>query len=41
LVGFPPFPGFSCRDAPSLQWIPWPPLARALRFSTFVGTMGS
>src|SRR5438045_3204528 len=23
---------------PSLQWIPWPPPARALRFSTFIGT---
>jgi hypothetical protein len=26
---------------PSLQWVPWPPLAGALRFPTFVGTMGS
>jgi catechol 2,3-dioxygenase-like lactoylglutathione lyase family enzyme len=26
---------------PSLQWIPWPPLAGALRFSTFIGTMDS
>ena len=26
---------------PSLQWVPWPPLARALRFPTFAGTMGS
>ncbi len=26
---------------PSLQWIPWPPLAGALRFSTFIGTMES
>ena len=26
---------------PSLQWISWPPLAGALRFSTFIGTMES
>ena len=26
---------------PSLQWVPWPPLAGALRFATFNGTMGS
>jgi len=26
---------------PSLQWIPWPPLAGALRFSTFIGNMDS
>ena len=25
---------------PSLQWVPWPPLAGALRFPTFTGTMG-
>ena len=25
---------------PSLQWVPWPPLAGALRFSTFLGTIG-
>src|SRR6202049_2844210 len=27
--------------APSLQWVSWPPLAGALRFPTFDGTMGS
>jgi hypothetical protein len=26
---------------PSLQWVPWPPLAGALRVATFAGTMGS
>ena len=26
---------------PSLQWISWPPLAGALRFSPFIGTMDS
>jgi len=26
---------------PSLQWIPWPLLAGALRFSTFIGSMDS
>jgi len=26
---------------PSLQWVPWPPPRRALRFPTFAGTMGS
>jgi 8-oxo-dGTP pyrophosphatase MutT (NUDIX family) len=26
---------------PSLPWIPWPPLAGATRFSTFIGTMDS
>ena len=26
---------------PSLQWMPWPPLAGALRFSTVIGTMDS
>jgi len=26
---------------PSLQWVPWPPPHRALRFPTFAGTMGS
>lgn len=25
---------------PSLQWILWPPLAGALQFSTFLGSMG-
>jgi hypothetical protein len=27
--------------APSLQWVPWPPLSGALRFPTFAGTMSS
>jgi hypothetical protein len=27
----------SARATPSLQWVPWPPLAGALRFPTFVG----
>jgi hypothetical protein len=26
---------------PSLQWVPWPLLAEALRFPTFIGTTGS
>ena len=26
---------------PSLQWVPWPLLAKALRFPTFTGTMRS
>jgi hypothetical protein len=26
---------------PSLQWVPWPLLAEALRFPTFLGTTGS
>ena len=26
---------------PSLQWVPWPLLAQALRFPTFTGTIGS
>jgi len=26
---------------PSLQWMPWPPLSEALRFSTFIGNMDS
>jgi hypothetical protein len=30
----------SARATPSLQWVPWPPLAGALRFPTFVGTIG-
>src|SRR3984893_12650499 len=34
-----PSPEASPRAPPSLQWIPWPPLAGALRFSTFTGTM--
>jgi hypothetical protein len=25
---------------PSLQWVPWPLLAEALRFPTFTGTYG-
>jgi hypothetical protein len=29
----------SARAPPSLQWVPWPPLAGALRFPTFIGTM--
>ena len=35
-----PSPEASPRAPPSLQWIPWPPLAGALRFSTFIGNMG-
>src|SRR5499425_2350404 len=35
-----PSPDTSARATPSLQWVPWPPLAGALRFPTFVGTMG-
>jgi hypothetical protein len=27
------------RTPPSLQWVPWPLLAEALRFPTFTGTM--
>jgi hypothetical protein len=27
--------------APSLRWVPWPLLSEALRFPTFIGTMGS
>jgi len=27
--------------SPSLQWVPWPPLAGALRFPTLIGTVGS
>ena len=34
-----PSPEASTWAPPSLQWIPWPPLAGALRFSTFIGTM--
>jgi hypothetical protein len=30
----------SARATPSLQWVPWPPLAGALRFPTFIGSMG-
>jgi hypothetical protein len=36
-----PFSRFVCLFPPSLQWVPWPPLAGALRFPTFTGTMGS
>jgi hypothetical protein len=36
---FPP-PDTSAWATPSLQWVPWPPLAGALRFPTFLGTMG-
>src|SRR5207253_2679802 len=35
-----PSPDTSARATPSLQWVPWPPLAGALRFPTFIGTMG-
>jgi hypothetical protein len=35
-----PSPDTSARATPSLQWVPWPPLAGALRFPTFVGIMG-
>src|SRR2546422_2826447 len=35
-----PSPDTSARATPSLQWVPWPPLAGALRFPTFLGTMG-
>ena len=35
-----PSPEASPRAPPSLQWVPWPPLAGALRFATFTGTMG-
>jgi len=35
---FPPT-DTSARATPSLQWVPWPPLAGALRFPTFFGTM--
>jgi hypothetical protein len=27
--------------APSFQWVSWPLLSEALRFPTFLGTMGS
>jgi len=36
-----PFSRFVFLFPPSLQWVPWPPLAGALRFPTFIGTMGS
>jgi hypothetical protein len=35
-----PSPDTSTRATPSLQWVPWPPLAGALRFPTFIGSMG-
>jgi hypothetical protein len=35
-----PSPDTSARATPSLQWVPWPPLAGALRFPTFLGTIG-
>src|SRR5271169_5504064 len=35
-----PSPDTSARATPSLQWVPWPPLAGALRFPTFLGNMG-
>src|SRR5215831_21284007 len=35
-----PSPDTSARATPFLRWVPWPPLAGALRFPTFVGTMG-
>src|SRR5579864_9620628 len=34
-----PSPEASTRAPPSLQWVPWPPFAGALRFPTFIGTM--
>src|SRR6266702_2613544 len=37
--GFPA-PDTSTRATSSLQWVPWPLLAEALRFPTFSGTMG-
>src|SRR6516165_4790017 len=36
-----PFPRFVFLFPPSLQWVPWPPLAGALRFPTLTGTMGA
>ena len=35
-----PSPDTSARATPSLPWVPWPPLAEALRFPTFLATMG-
>src|SRR5215469_12171572 len=35
-----PSPDTSAWATPSLQWVPWPPLAGALRFPAFLGTMG-
>jgi hypothetical protein len=34
-----PSPDTSARAPPSLQWVLWPPLAGALQFPTFIGTM--
>jgi hypothetical protein len=36
-----PFSRYVFLFPPSLQWVPWPPLAGTLRFPTFPGTMGS
>ena len=36
-----PFARYVHLFPPSLQWVPWPLLTEALRFPTFVGTMGS
>ena len=35
-----PFIRFVHLFPPSLQWVPWPLLAEALRFPIFIGTMG-
>ena len=35
-----PFFRFVHLFPPSLQWVPWPLLAEALRFTTFIGTYG-
>jgi len=35
-----PSPDTSTRATPSLQWLPWPPLAGALRFPTVFGIIG-
>src|SRR5215469_11078875 len=35
-----PFSRFVRLLPPSLQWVPWPPLAGALRFPTVIGTVG-
>jgi hypothetical protein len=34
-----PSPDTSARAPPSLQWVLWPPLAGALQFPAFIGTM--
>jgi hypothetical protein len=36
-----PFVSYVHLFPPSLQWVPWPLLAEALRFPTFAGTTGS